>query len=234
MTKFYIKTHGEQLNEVKDWLLKEHRPGSKGFHNNIHNIENSFNLNLMSCLTFENQTIGFATWRLQDRIAYIDIFKIHPAFNKRGFGKHLFEELTSSFISQGVYVIELKFISEESKAFWTKMGFQKFKGNDFPSVTDKHLYKVIVKSQPHIFGVLSNSYIEIWDNTCMSSNKPSLIAYDLKFENGSSEKLALPIVTPCNYDWTMRLNLDNYAKVLKIKYFDFIKYHPNFLIIESI
>lgn len=234
MVKFYIKAYREQLNEVKSWLSKKHSSNSNGFYNNIDNIENSFNLNEMSCLMFENQTIGFATWRLQERIAFIDIFEIHPTFNKRGFGKLLFKELTSYFISRGIYAIELRFISEESKAFWIKMGFQKFKGTDFPSVTDKHLYKVIVKSQSRIIGDSSNSYIEIWDNTCMSSNKPSLIAYDLMFENDSSEKLALPIVTPCNHDWTMSLNLDNSPKILKIKHFDFIKYYPNFLIIESL
>ncbi|WP_400260902.1 GNAT family N-acetyltransferase [Sphingobacterium sp. SG20118] len=233
--KFHHKTHQRHFDEVKDWLLKEHRPGSNSFHNEIDNIEHSFNLKKMSCLTFENKTIGFATWRLQDRIAYIDLFEINPLFRNRSLGRQFFEKLASLFVNCGIYVIELKFISDESEAFWTKVGFRRFKGNNFPSVTPTSLYKVIVESQPLIGDATSDSCIEIWDNHYISAGESPFTTYDLNFENGSSGKLVLPIVTTCHYDWVMRFTLvGTTSSTLKIKHFDSTKYHPNFLIVESL
>lgn len=233
--KFYHKTHQRHFAEVKDWLLIEHRTESNSFHNKIDNIEHAYNLNQMSCLTFENQTIGFATWRTQDNIAFIDLFEINPSFRNRSLGRQFFEKLASFFVNRGIYVIELKFISDESEEFWTKVGFQRFKGNNFPSVTPTSLYKVIVESQPLISDAASDSYIEIWDNHNISVGESPFTTYDLNFENGSSGKLVLPIVTACHDDWVMRFTLVGTASsTLKIKHLNSIKYHPNFLIIESL
>ena len=230
-----LKATYTQLIDVKNWLIESHRVSYDGLYYEIENIENSFNLDQMSCLSFENETVGFATWRLQGRIAFIDLFEIHPKFRNQGRARLFFEKLTSFFISCGIYVVDLKFISNDSEAFWKKMGFQRFKGNNFPSVTLTSLYKVIVESQPLIEVAAADSYIEIWDNHYISASVSPLTTYDLNFENGSSGKLVLPIVTACHYDWVMRLTLVGTASsTLKIKHLNSIKYHPNFLIIESL
>lgn len=142
--EFHPKAHRNHFDEVRNWLLKEHNPRSNSFYNQIDNIEQSCMQGEMSCLMIDNMIIGFVTWRLNEKIAYIDLFEIHPAYRNKGMGKELFSELTSYFISRDIYVVELKYISEESQAFWKKLGFLDFEGNDFPYVTDKHLYKVIV------------------------------------------------------------------------------------------
>lgn len=209
--KFHQKAHQRHLDEVKDWLLKEHTRESNSFYYQIDNIENSFNLNQMFCLPCENKTVGFATWRLQDRIAFIDLFQIYPKFRNRSLGRHFFEKLASFFINRGIYVIEFKFISDESEAFWTKIGFQRFKGNNFPSVTLTSLYKVIVESQPLIGVAAADSYIEIWDNHYISAGVSPLTTYDLNFENGSSGKLVLPIVTACHYGLGHEINFSWYS-----------------------
>ncbi len=235
MMKFHQRAFNRHFNEVMDWLIQSHELGYDSLYKDIDSIESSFDSKQMSCLTFQNKTVGFATWRLQDRVAFVELFEIHPEYRNKGLGKEFFSKLTSFFISRGIYVVQLRFISDESEAFWTKMGFLKFKGNDFPSVTEKHLYKVIIECQKPILETPSESYLEIWDNNCMSSNKPSLTAYNLVFKNNAPGELALPIVTPCHYDWAMRFTVNgNASTVLKTKYFDFIKYYPNFMIIESL
>lgn len=169
--EFYPTANSSHFDEIKTWLQKEHDPRINSFYNQIDNIEQSCMQDEMSCLTINNQTIAFVTWRFNKKIAYIDLFEIQPAYRNKGMGRELFSKLTSYFISSDIYVIELKYISDESKAFWKKMGFLKFKGNDFPSVTEKHLYKVIIECQKPILETPSESYLEIWDNNCMSSNK---------------------------------------------------------------
>lgn len=235
MIEFHPKAHRNHFDEVMNWLLKEHDPRSNSFYNQIDNIEQSFRQEEMSCLVIENKTIGYVTWRFNNKIAYIDIFEIHPAYRNKRMGREFFSKLKSYFISCGIYVVELKYISEESQAFWKKLGFLEFAGNDFPSVTDKHLYKVIVESQPSTTESSNNSYLEIWDNNCMSDRKPIFKTFNLNFEYNGSSKLVLPIITPCHHDWTMRLTINGKpSNTLKIKYFNFIKYHPNFLILESL
>lgn len=232
---------GEQLNEIKEWLLiEEHGKPFAGFYCNWNSIEYSFGRNEIAVIFLEKAPIGFLTWFNNDRVTTIQITEIKPGFRRMGYGKTLLEAVAGKLQNAGVAVLDLHCQPATSKKAWKKLGFKNYPDvedfSDFNHEEGNWLYKILVPFDKPTKSAANKESIELWSvEPYLASRTLPAWKWHPKFEGGS-RKLVNPIIFPANADWNIRWLIDGDAiKENKVK--RFLKTEiafSNFIIIEEL
>jgi len=231
---FEIKFSPNQsdLKEIEKWLINEDKNSNEGFYCNWSIIEKAFRNKKLLTLNYENSAIGFLVWSKGEIYAEIDIIEIKAEKRNNGIGKHFFERISDFFREEGFLAIKLFCSPIESEKFWKKMDFIKFPNRGY-SESELTYYKPLIENQ-HTSGNNSQNKIELWNvEPYQIKNHEPKWTWEIKSEKN---KLLLPIIQPCNFDWNLRW-AKNGKKVRedKVKYFSEnkrIEYSPFVLITE--
>lgn len=202
----------KQLQEIKEWLLKEDKVYNTGFYCNWNIIEQSFHKGLLLSLDVDGKAIGFVVWSKFDKYIELDIMEIHPKYRNQGLGSLFFKEVEKFFTANKFMAIKLFCSPEESESFWQKMDFIKFpyRGYDEPELT---YYKPLIEVED-VIDYTTDNKLELWE----------LEPYQIKSKSPKwtwqINKAHKPILQPCNPNWNLRLTLDGkIIKEDKVKYF---------------
>ena len=216
-----------QLNEIKEWLQDESISTNDGFYSNWNLIKIFFDKNYFATVSFQNQTIGFITWRLTSQLtANIYILEIKPEFRKSGFGKILVEKVLDLMIKEGVYAVDLQAKPTSSASFWKKLGFVEVPKNiRHWNFANEYFYKILAPKTQSSKCLNEDERIELWE--C----EPNFI--NQKSPN-KQWLIKLPIIHPVEQDW--RISWIKGGKTLidtKVKHFgNGESYFAPFLIIR--
>lgn len=220
--KISFKPTKKQFSEIQDWLLEESISTGEGFYCNLNQISSSFKEKQLAVISLNQQTIGFASWRVTSKLtARIEIVEINRFFRKKGFGRQLMSALFQRFIENNIVVTDLQCSPSNSEPIWRQFGFIDFPNhNDTWNVGNKKLFKILVPSLPTIERNSESETIELWDDEpYCTQKKQSTWKWELVFKRGTGE-LQKPIIIPCHHDWRIRWrNQDRIVKEDKVKYF---------------
>lgn len=222
------------LENIEKWLEEERRITGKGFYVNWTTIKNAFARDQMVVLEVDGKPLGFAVWRINGKLAYLDIFEIHPDYRKKGLGRRLLDGIVNHFLSIGVLIVELQCEPPESELTWRKLGFNEFDPS-FSSWGHKRLYKILIA--PFMPGNTDSSdeLMSLWDKEAIYvRDKPPVWQWNLTFKE-ETRQLIRPIIISCNKDWKLSL-LKNGREVIakKAKYFQEDCMSGDFLVIETV
>lgn len=237
MTEFQINTEPTQfdLEKIKKWLIEEDREFNEGFYCNWTIIEKAFKKKELVTLDFKDTPIGFLVWSKGEIYVEIDILEIKPKHRKKGVGQFFFETISEYFKLQGFLAIKLFCSPRESEKFWKKMEFIKFPKRGY-SESDLTYFKPLIEIQKSTNNGQAENKIELWDVEPYQTNKNSpKWTWEVEIIN---DKLVLPIIQPCNYDWNLKWTKNGETiKEDKVKYFDSkknrVEYSP-FLYIKEL
>ena len=182
-----------QLDQLKAWMIEENQ--RKGdFHHDISIITQHGSKNTLAIIISEQVAIGFVTWDIFKRRAYIAVAAVAVKHRKSGAGRFLTEALFSNLLQQGIMALYLKCASATSERFWRKMGFQKMPAiQSYTNGESTVLYKVLIPVQQQ--GVTIGPHIEVHE---FGSTKK--LCWPLNYKKGTNELLQ-PIITPVSGDW---------------------------------
>ncbi|THF52985.1 GNAT family N-acetyltransferase [Flavobacterium supellecticarium] len=206
----------DNLNEIKSWLLEEHKISNEGFYCNWNLIEKSYENEELLIFQNDDLIIGFITWRNCGIYASLDIMEIKPNYRRKGFGKLFYESVADYYQSIGLIAIKLFCAPITSEKFWKKIGFIKFPNRGYSEPDLTYFISLIDINTPG-----ENDYgnkLELWnlEPYKIKNQKPKWI---WKIENENLEFLK-PILHPCNGNWNLRLTMNNVIiKESKVKYF---------------
>jgi GNAT superfamily N-acetyltransferase len=190
-----------ELDKIEKWLIEEDRKSNDGFHCNWQTIEKAFNNKKLVAFNIKETPIGFLVWRENEIYVEIDFFEIQLEHRGKGIGKVFFEKISEYFQLKGFLAIKLHCSPRESEKFWKKMEFRKFPDRGY-SDSDLTYFKPLIEIQKVSNNILAMNKVELWDVEPhqIKKNLPKW-TWEVKVEN---DKLALPIVHPCNCDWNLR------------------------------
>jgi len=219
------------LENIKDWLIKEDKELNEGFYCNWKIIEKSFQNNKLITLQVHENPIGFIVWSNSSICADIDILEIKPEYRKKGFGKIFFEQVSDYFIKEGYLVIKLFCSPKESEGFWIKMGLEKFPDRGY-SENELTYFKTLIDVTPTTENETENK-LELWNVEPHEKDKNIP-----KWRWEINDNLTNPIIQPCNFNWNLRWTKNGkIIKEGKVKHFiseeNTIDYSP-FMYIESL
>ena len=203
---FFLPTD-KQVGEIEKWLIAESKKTGDGFYCNWTIIKSSFHKNELIVISFNNKTVGFATWRLtSEKTARIEIAEIKPKFRKKGIGKKLITELLIFLNDKNICVVDLQCSPENSAPIWKRLGFLDFSGPpekyNFNPGDNKKLYTILTKHLQASTGQNIGETIELWDDEPYITDKNTLPKYvwNLEFIEGT-RKLSNPIIHPAHHKW---------------------------------
>jgi hypothetical protein len=205
------------FEDIRKWLIDEDRTLNKGFYCNWTIIEKAFNNNHLSTIEINNESVGFIAWSEGDIYAEIDIMEIKPELRFKGIGKEFFIKFSTSLKHQGFIAVKIFCSPPESERFWKKMGFIKFPDRGYTE-SDLVFYKPLIDVQINSFEEVAENKIELWnvEPHQIRDNQPK---WTWNFET-KDDKLLLPIIQPCNYNWNLRWSKNGkIIKEDKVKYF---------------
>jgi len=222
------------LAKIETWLKEERLATGEGFYVNWSTIKNAFAQGQMAVLEMSNEPVGFAVWRPNDKLTYLDIVEIHPSHRKKGLAGQLLAYFSDHFLTIGIMVIELQCEPPESELTWKKLGFIEF-ASSFNSWGHKRLYKILTDSHRPDTPGNSDESISLWDREPIyARDKPPVWQWKLSFIEGT-RKLMVPIVIACDKDWKLSWRKNNNEVVTKkAKYFQEDCMSGDFLVIETI
>jgi predicted GNAT family acetyltransferase len=231
----------KQVDEIEKWLIAEKKETGNGFYCNWNIIESSFYKNELVTISYNNKTIGFATWRLTtDKTARIEIAEVKPTHRKKGFGKKLTNQLLNFLKDKGACVVDLQCAPETSEPIWKRLGFVEFpdpsKNYNFNYDGDKKLYMILSEHLPTSSVQRADETIELWNDEPYTTdeNTPPTYLWNIDFIDGT-RKLSKPIIHPAHYDWRLRWKINGKTiKDDKVKRFKTEIYFGDFIIIDEL
>ena len=169
----------------------------------------------MITLSYQNYSIGFASFYEYDIHVEIGIFVIEPKHRGKGIGKIFYEKVAGYFKFKNHLALEIFCSPPESEAFWKKMGFIKY--TDIVYFNNRlTYYKPLIETQNVSIDEKHNNKLELWNCEPHQKNDlPPTWTWDLEANNNPT----LPIMQPCNNDWVLR-----WVKNGKIKQENKVKY----------
>lgn len=225
----------QHLQNIEQWLSNEKNKKVHGFYNHWNIIISKQKINRMMCLKIKDSIAGFVTWTddFNSPLQKIEYMAIPDELQGRGYGHILFNECSKHFIKNGIKAVNLRSISIQSDAFWTKMGFRKYP-KEYNS--NQLHYKFLVKSQKSTSKPETDETIEIWPIRFWEEKTPPTFIFEIKYIQGTNI-LERPIIILCHDDWRIRWrNKDKIYKDSLIKRFykeDFVDF-DEILIIDRL
>lgn len=182
-----------QLEELKRWMIEENQRKEEFVHD-ISIITQHAAKNTLAIVILGNEAIGFVTWDIYKRRAYIAVAAIAVKHRKSGAGRFLTQTLFSDLLQKGIMALYLKCAPATSEKFWRKMGFQKMPAiQTYTNGDSPVLYKVLIPVQQE--GDADGPYIEVHE---FGSTKKQ--CWPLNFKPATNE-LVQPIIAPVTGDW---------------------------------
>lgn len=231
----------KQVGEIEKWLIAERLKTGNGFYCNWNIIKSSFIKNELATISSNNETIGFATWRLiTEKTARIELAEIHQGHRRKGIGKILITTLLNFLRDKGMHVVDLQCSPSSSEPIWKRLGFvefpdppQKYK---FNSSANKKLYSILTEHLQTSSIQHADETIELWNDEPYMTNDstPPIYVWNVHFIEGT-RKLLKPIVHPAHCEWRLRWKINGKTiKDDKIKRFKSEIDFGTFIIIEEL
>ena len=231
----------KEIVDIEKWLIEEDSHTGLGFYCNWNVIEFSVKRGELVSISYDNDNIGFATWRLtSDKTVRIEICEIKPTYRGQGFGRILINKLLDFLKNRGVFAVDLQCAPKNSEHFWKHIGFNEFpdppENYEFTSGSNKYLYLILADYLPVSKELCTNETIELWNNEPWIKRDNTLPTYiwNLKFVE-NTRVLYKPIIHPAYYEWRLRWLLN--GKTIsdgKIKRFKQEIDYGMFIIIEDL
>jgi len=226
--EFQINTFPTDFNleEIKKWLIEEDEKSNEGFYCNWIVIEKAFKNKRLVTLDFKESPIGFLVWSRGEICVSIDILEIKPKYRKKGIGKVFVELILEHFKQKGFMVTKLYCSPRKSERFWKKIGFTKFP-NRGCSESDLTYFKPLIKIQTISKKEHTENVVELWDvEPSLKNDYLPKWTWNIEIKN---DKLVLPIIQPCNYNWNLRWTKDGKIVIEdKVKYFGTMKFRVEY------
>jgi predicted GNAT family acetyltransferase len=156
----------------------------------------------------EGKSLGFVIWTNNNFHVYIDNFIINKKFRKKGIGSEFYKLISEHFKQLGFKAIRLFCSPIESKTFWEKQNFIEYPKRGYGDDLLPMYYTQLIECLKPVESAEDNK-IELWDlePNEITDQKPR---WTWPIEKG---KLKLPIITPFNHRWQLRITINN--KVVK-------------------
>ncbi len=231
----------KQVDEIEKWLIAERQKTGDGFYCNWNIIKSSFDKNELATISFNNNTIGFATWRLlTDKTARIEITEVKPTHRKKGIGKKLTTQLLNFLKNKGICVVDLQCSPDTSEPVWKRLGFAEFpdppENYNFNSDDNKKLYSILTEHLQTSSVQSADETIELWNDEPYTTNEntPPTYIWNLEFID-RTRKLSKPIIHPAHYEWRLRWRINGKTiKDDKVKRFNTEIDFGTFIIIDEL
>lgn len=226
--KVNFKPTLHEQEELKKWMIAENK-GSTVLVHNINFVINNAQTYTLATISTANNTIGFVTWDVFKRNAYISLAAIAVNYRKQGAGRHLITTLLNNFVNSGILNVRLECAPAESEIFWRRLNFQTLPYiTGYANNNNPKLFKMVVVIQEP--KCCPAPYIEIYKHGSIENKR-----WPLHYKLGTNE-LVHPIITPVSGDWLIRyVNIENIEHSEKIKNFrSGICFDDPFLIITSL
>ena len=231
-----------QVEQIRIWLEEEERNTQEGFYCNWSSIKSSYRKKSIAIVLEGRKAIGFITWHGggEGSSAGIDIAEIHPDYRRRGYLKHLFQELCQHLVAQGTVALWLRCVPAASEKAWKKLGFTRFpevmQDTNRRSDEGPKMYKIIVPHLKPAKKVKAKEVVNLWSQEPYEANKyDPAWQWNLTFQP-KTRTLRLPIIHPANPDWQIAWTIDGLSqKEEKVKRFlDRERYIGSFVMITEI
>jgi predicted GNAT family acetyltransferase len=205
------------LEKIEKWLIEESDKLNAGFYCNWNIIEKAFRNKQLITLGINNDPVGFIVWSKGEIDVDIDIMEIKPEIRFKGIGNEFFNKFSDYIKQQGFLVINIVCSPPESEKFWKKMGFIKYPDRGYTE-SDLIYYKPLIEVQSISFNSTTENVVELWnlEPHQIRDIHPKWVWNIEMVDN----KLILPIIQPCNYNWNLRWSKNGViVKEDKVKYF---------------
>jgi GNAT superfamily N-acetyltransferase len=117
------RSNDSDLREIHSWLTHEAKEGVSGnFLCNWRIVEESHSAGTMTVF-IDGQTRRPVAFQCGELLKQ-GILQVKKAFRGRGIGKKLVSHLEKRALKQGITILSIRCANEESKSFWTDLGFK--------------------------------------------------------------------------------------------------------------
>ncbi|WP_232793690.1 N-acetyltransferase [Siphonobacter sp. SORGH_AS_0500] len=231
-----------QIKQIRLWLEEEERNTQEGFYCNWNSIKSSYDEKSIAIILEGRKAIGFITWHGggEDSSAGIDISEIHPDYRRKGYLKHMFNELCQHLVAQGTVALWLRCVPAASEKAWKRLGFTRSPEVMQHTNTRSHegpkMYKIIVPHLKPAKKISTKEVVKLWDQEPHEARKcDPAWQWNLKFQL-KTRTLKLPIIYPAHPDWQINWSVDGLSqKEEKVKGFlDRNRYIGSFVMITEL
>ncbi|MDQ1087171.1 GNAT family N-acetyltransferase [Siphonobacter sp. SORGH_AS_1065] len=216
--KISFKPSEHSLEQIREWLRQEDENKKEGFYCNWDYIQDSCQKDQGVIILVSGKAIGFITWHGggEDSSAGIDIAEIHPDYRRRGYLKHLFEELCQYLVAQGTVALWLRCVPAASEKAWKRLGFIRFpevmQSTNRRSDEGSKMYKIIVPHLKPAKKVTAKEVVNLWSQEPHEARKyDPAWQWNLTFQS-KTRTLKLPIIHPANPDWQINWSVEGLSK----------------------
>lgn len=185
------------LKEIEKWLVFEDKHLLVEFYCNWNVIKDSFNKKRLFTFHYDENVIGFVTYREVEIHVEIDIFEIESNQRHKGLGHYFYTQIENYFKSLNFVSFKLFCAQRESEKFWRKQHFIQFPQVIY-SESDLTFYKPFIKIAIPNENLNDDNVLELWNREpylVRPNNKPNW-SWNIN-EDGSLES---SIFFPCHYN----------------------------------